>query len=541
MKALYFNADFVPMTTEEDTFEALLVGDDGKIAFAGDLDKARMLSDGCEEIDLQGNAVLPGFIDSHGHFGLANMMLATADLSRCESIDEIIEVLGAFRAEKNIGPEGIIVGMNYDHNNLAEQRHPDKFDLDKVSSSIPIALMHVSCHMMAVNTPMLDLCGINESTPDPEGARYARVGDTLEPSGYVEETAALLPVYEMALTKLDCSYDSLIDQMQQFYASFGITTCQEGATDVPKCDAFARLGKEGRLYLDLVLYPMSSYPVAQMLESHKGIDSSDYRGHVRIGGVKTVLDGSPQGRTAWMSEPYELVGDEGEGFCGRGFEEDEEVYAFAKMAIDTNHDWLAHANGDATAEQILRCYGRAYADSENPDKDKLRPVMIHCQTARRDQYERMGELNMIPSIFASHIWYWGDVHLKNFGERRGMRVSAVRDALDQGLPFTFHTDCPVLPPNMIEAVWCAVNRVTKKGVQLDEEQKVGVFDALKAVTVNGAYQYHEEDRKGTLEAGKLADLVVLDRNPLKVETLDIRDIAVLQTIKEGETVYTKKD
>ena len=122
-----------------------------------------------------------------------------------------------------------------------------------------------------------------------------------------------------------------------------------------------------------------------------------------------------------------------------------------------------------------------------------------------------------------------------------MRVSAVRDALDQGLPFTFHTDCPVLPPNMIEAVWCAVNRVTKKGVQLDEEQKVGVFDALKAVTVNGAYQYHEEDRKGTLEVGKLADLVVLDQNPLKMETLDLRDIAVLQTLKEGETVYIKKD
>ena len=184
-------------------------------------------------------------------------------------------------------------------------------------------------------------------------------------------------------------------------------------------------------------------------------------------------------------------------------------------------------------------YKQALAESDNPDKHKLRPVMIHCQTTRRDQYQEMAEINMIPSIFTSHIWYWGDVHLKNFGPKRGGRISAVRDALDAGLHYTFHTDTPVILPNMLETVWCAVNRITRDGVQLDEDQKVGVFDALKGITVNGAYEYGEEDRKGTLEPGKLADLAILDANPLKVDPMAIRDIKVLETVKEGETVYRR--
>ncbi len=537
MKLLY-NADFVPMTTEDTTFEALVIDDAGTIAVTGDLEAARAQFADAEQVDMGGRAVLPGFIDPHGHFGITNNLLVTADLSQCTSIDEIVETLSTFLAEHPTDENGVIVGMNYDHNNLVEYRHPTKFDLDRVSETVPVAIIHVSCHMMAANTPMLALAGVNEDSIDPEGARYARVEGTREPNGYIEETAAMLPVYGAALARLDSAYDGLIEDMQDIYFSRGVTTCQEGATDAHMCAEFSRLAKEGRIAIDLVMYPMSSYDVADMLKDYADIDSREYTGHVRIGGVKTVLDGSPQGRTAWMSEPY-TTGEEGEGFCSHGFKSDEEVYEFAKMAIDTGHDYLAHANGDATAEQILRCYTKAYEDSENPNKADLRPVMIHCQTERRDQFERMGAINMVASMFPSHIWYWGDAHLKNFGEERGMRVSAVHDALECGVPFTFHTDCPVLAPNMLEAVWCAANRITKAGVHLAEDQKVSVFDGLRAITIAGAYQYHEEDRKGTLEPGKLADLAVLDANPLKVDAADVRDIQVVETIKDGVTVWTR--
>lgn len=146
---------------------------------------------------------------------------------------------------------------------------------------------------------------------------------------------------------------------------------------------------------------------------------------------------------------------------------------------------------------------------------------------------------MIPSIFSSHVWYWGDAHLRNLGPVRGGRVSACGDAERAGLPFTLHTDTPVLRPNLLEAAWCAVNRITKAGVQLDEDQKVTPYEAMRAITYNGAYQYGEEADKGTLEAGKLADLVVLDRNPLAVDPREIRDIQVLATIKEGDTLYER--
>ena len=218
---------------------------------------------------------------------------------------------------------------------------------------------------------------------------------------------------------------------------------------------------------------------------------------------------------------------------------DEDAIAFAKMAIDSNHQLLCHCNGDAAADQLLRVYEAARDASDNPEKMALRPVMIHAQTARTDQYEKMAEIGMIPSIFSSHVWYWGDAHLRNLGSVRGGRVSACGDAERAGLPFTLHTDTPVLRPNLLEAAWCAVNRITKVGVQLDEDQKVTPYEAMRAITYNGAYQYSEEADKGTLEEGKLADLVVLDRNPLAVDPREIRDIQVLATIKEGETLYER--
>lgn len=538
MKTLYFNGDFVPMTAEQDTFEALVVDSEGKISFTGALSEARAAAEGAREVDLEGKAMLPAFIDPHGHFGMMSNVLITADLSLCESIQEIKDTLRDFMVTHEIGPDGVVMGLGYDHTNLAEQRHLNKFDLDDVSTEVPIVIVHVSCHMMGVNGAMLDLAGITAETPDPSGAFFGRVEGTREPSGYVEETQAILPLYGVALTRVNSSFDSLIDDMQALYFSRGITTCQEGATSPEMCSQFSRLGQEGRMKIDLVMYPGEMYGVDDMLREYADLNSVEYTGHVRIGGVKIVLDGSPQGRTAWMTEPY-TPGPEGEDFCAYPAKKDEEVLAFARMAVDGNYDFLAHANGDATADQILRCYTQAFEESDNPYKHELRPVMIHCQTTRRDQYEAMAKIGMIPSIFPSHIWYWGDQHLKNFGPERGMRVSAVHDALDCGLPFTFHTDPPILLPDLLEAAWCAVNRVTKKGAQLAEDQKIGVFDALKAITINGAYQYHEEDTKGTLEVGKLADLVILDKNPLKVDKMAIRDIEVLTTIKEGEVVFER--
>lgn len=536
MKKLYFNGDFLPMTGEADTFEAL-VAEDGVITFTGALADAEVEAGAdAERIDLNGACLMPGLIDPHSHIAGSNQYVIAAQLENCKSYDEIVEAMRAFAELNNIGEDGIIMGVSYDQNSLAEGKHPNRHVLDQVSTEIPVVAIHASSHMLAANTKLLELAGITAETADPEGARYGREADGVTPDGFCEEPNAMWPIFAQVQPRQKFDMDKMILQMQDVYLEHGITTCQEGATTADNAALFAGMAKKGLLKMDIVSYPMHGEDVDKMLADYAEFDSQDYTGHFRIGGLKMFFDGSPQGRTAWMTEPY-TPGDEGDDYCGYGTISDDDAYDYMRKAIDGNHQLLAHTNGDAAADQYLRVYKRALADSPNPEKDKLRPVMVHCQTTRRDQYEQMPEINMIPTIFTNHIWYWADVHLKNFGEKRGMRISAVRDALDCGLRPTFHTDCPVLRPNFFESIWCAVKRVTKNGVQLDESQKISVYEGLECMTKNGAYQYGEEARKGTLEVGKLADFCVVERNPLKVDIDDLRDLKVLATIKEGEVVW----
>ena len=539
MKTLYYNGDFVPMTQEDATFEALLVADDGTIAFTGSLDEARRRADGAQEIDLEGKAVLPGFIDPHSHLTGTTQYISTASLSDCTSFDDIVDALTAFIEKRGITAESVVMGTGYDQNFLVEGQHPTKDVLDRASREIPIFIVHASGHMGVANSRSLELVGVTAETPDPEGGLYGRVEGTTEPNGYAEEPATLFNFYAMCQPRMNLDVPAMFGEMQDYYVENGVTTAQDGATQPDFADMMAAFARAGKMKLDIVGYPMDGHGVEGMLERNADFDSQDYIGHFRLGGIKMFLDGSPQGRTAWMTEPYEPGEDGATDYVAYGTMTDDEAYAFIRSGIDTNHHVLCHCNGDAAGDQLIAQYKRALEDSPNPDKHKLRPVMIHCQTIRRDQYQAMAEIGMIPSMFTSHIWYWGDIHLKNFGPVRGGRISAVRDALDAGLPFTFHTDVPVIAPKMLETVWCAVNRVTKGGAQLDEDQKIDVFNGLKAITINGAYQYGEEDRKGTLEAGKLADLAILDANPLKVDPMDIRSINVLETVKEGESVYRR--
>lgn len=493
---LYRNADFVPMTEEGASFEAMVV-EDGVIAFTGTLEDARAFAPSAREVDLEGRAVMPGFIDGHGHFMMAGQMVTQADLSQCQSFEDIKEVLRAFIADNGITPDRAVLGCGYDQNELLERRHPDRFVLDEVSTDIPILISQVSGHMGVVNSKGLALVGVTAETPDPEGARYGRVGDSREPDGYLEEVNAIMPAMEAFAARNPSDKAEVVRKVHDIYASNGITTCQDGASVKMFVDDFVSvIENEDIVKIDVVGYPMVAMDWEDVHAAYPQYFGEEYRNHFRFGGLKIVLDGSPQGRTAWMSEPYS-PGSEGEGWRAYPAYEDDEVKRHAKTAVDGGYQLLAHCNGGAASDQLLRCYREAYEASGNPGKDDLRPVMIHCQTARRDQYESMAELGMIPSIFTAHIWYWGDVHLKNFGLERGSRVSAVHDALECGLVYNFHTDTPIVPPNMLHTVWCAVNRVTKRGVQLAEDQKVGVYDALKGITVNPAYAYHEEGRKGS--------------------------------------------
>lgn len=539
MEQIYYNGKILTMeeSTAEEALskapEAVLVKD-GVIKALGSLEELQQKTDGdVYKMDLKGQCFMPSFIDSHGHFVMNGQMSMCADLSECGSYEDIIQTLKDYIEKNKITEKGIVMGFGYDHNFLAEEGQPDKRVLDQVSEEIPIMILHVSGHLGCVNSAALRLAGIDENTPSPAGGVIGRIGETNEPSGYLEETG-MMAIQKAVVPRLKVDFIKIMQGMQRIYIENGVTTVQDGATSENDIKTLLALSAAGQLKIDVVAYPILPSGGKKIMEDNKGI-CGEYCHHLKIGGYKLILDGSPQGRSAWMTEPY-LGGEE--GYCGYPWMPDEEVEGYVRQAVEEHKQILVHCNGDAAGDQYLKAYEKALQDTGV--EEDLRPVMIHCQTARNDQLDKMAELNMIASIFIGHVWYWGDVHMKNFGPERGNHISPAKDAMDRGIVVNFHQDTPVTKPNMLHSVWCAVNRISRKGNVIGEDQKIPVYDALKAVTMNAAYEYFEEDSKGTISVGKRADFVVLDQSPLEVPPMEIRDIKVMETIKDGISIYQRQ-
>lgn len=532
MDTIYYGGPILTMENELDSPEAVLVSK-GLIKKVGTLKEVMdAAGSSVRKYNLKGQCLMPSFIDPHGHIVMNGQMALFADLSECTSFDDIETEMKKYISENKITAKQVAVGFGYDHNFLDEQAHPGKAVLDRVSDDIPIAILHVSGHLGCANSAMLKLAEIDSSTEDPKGGKIGRIEGTNEPDGYLEE-AAMMGIQAKMVKRIKPDLGKIIRGMQQTYIENGVTTVQEGAANAGSLKMLKMISMFGKLKIDVVVYPLISDGGEVILDKNKRM-LDGYKRHVKIGGYKMLLDGSPQGRSAWMSEPY-LGGEE--GYCAYPWITDEEAEQYAFTAVNNNKQILAHCNGDAASEQFINAYEKALQKSNNPNKDNLRPVMIHCQTVRNDQLDRMAAMNMIPSIFVGHVYYWGDIHMKNFGPERGNHISPVKDALDRGLVINFHQDPPVTKPNMLHSVWCAVNRISRNGNVIGENQKVSVYDALKAVTINAAYEYFEEDSKGSIKEGKRADLVILDKNPLDSAIIEIKDIKVLETIKDGKSIY----
>lgn len=533
---VYYNGPIVTMEDEMPQAE-VLVEDKGRIVYVGDKACARVPDD-AEWIDLAGHTLMPAFIDGHGHFSNTALFAKTCQLLGTGSYDEIVDALKDYLAAH---PDAkVVMGSGYDHNFLKEGQHITRDVLDRVSTEIPVVALHTSGHMGVVNSKMLELAGLTKDSPEIPGGVISR-DENGEPNGILEETAmhgALAPLMALMGPADPQSMAQGIIDAQKTYIENGVLTVQEGAAGVGDVKLTRSVAQTGALKVDVVSYPcltMGEGAEAVQKLVHDNIDCvNNYIDHYKIGGYKIVADGSPQCRTAWLSEPYT---DDPE-YRGYPWITDEQMQAYVDIAVDDDLQVLTHCNGDATGDQFLAAYEKAMARYPQSDpRHRRRPVMIHCQTARDDQLDRMAKLDMIASIFVAHVNYWGDVHLKNLGPVRGPHVSPVKAAMDRGIVVNFHTDTPVTPPLMMHTIWTAVNRVTRNGIVLGADQRVSVMDALKAITINAAYSYFEEDEKGSLKAGKKADLVILDQNPLTVDPMTIKDIRVLSSIKEGEVLY----
>ncbi len=479
--------------------------------------------------------------------------------------------------------------MGYDDSLLSERRHPTRADLDAVSATVPILLMHASGHLVVANSPALALVKISKATPNPAGGLIQRDAATGEPNGVLEETAglpfmALIPQPDLA-EKL-----RRFDQVQKWWASFGITTAQDGLSNPDNVALLREAGRQGRLILDVVSFPffrvlgeLSSLdarakgvvivtpgsdsrapgaaaapaPISSMV-SNAGREFASgaaaamappadgagtaarlkvglYENHLKIGGIKLTGDGSPQGKTAFVSLPYASP-PAGQKADYRAYPvmSQQEVDDWVAFGYRNNIQVITHTNGDAALDQLLNAVIKARSTYGTKD---LRPVAIHAQLARHDQVDQMGALGIVPSFFTAHTFFWGDWHRQSFGEQRAAGISPTGHAYGKGVIFTNHNDAPVVPPDMLRLAQTAVQRTTRSGFVLGPAERVSAYVALKAMTDWAAYQYFEEKNKGTLEAGKSADLVILERDPLKVDPSGIGTIKVLATIKEGRPIF----
>lgn len=304
---LFYGGTILPMTGEKDRAEALLVRD-GRIAYVGTTDGARSLcGPDTEEADLKGKTLMPAFIDAHSHLPMAAQFSCFADLGGCTGPEQIVDALRAYQKAQHIGPDGVVLGVNYDNNFLPGYAHPDRALLDKVSTDLPVFALHVSGHMGVANSRLLELCGYTDATPDPEGGRLGRDADG-RLTGYVEEVSAMAPVLMQAFSRVKMDMPAQMAAAQQQYLRYGVTTVQDGAGSPQSAQMLAGFAAAGLLKVDVVSYIMAD-TAGQAFSACPDHDGK-YQGHFKIGGCKVVLDGSPQGRTAWLSRPYE-----GSDFC----------------------------------------------------------------------------------------------------------------------------------------------------------------------------------------------------------------------------------
>lgn len=487
-------------------------------------------------VDLAGRTLLPGFIDAHSHFpasGLRELVasLESPPVGTVRSIADLQEALRRRRADGISG--GWLLGSGYDDSLLAEKRHPTRAELDAVSTELPIFVMHVSMHMGVGNSAALAAFGIDRDTPNPPGGVIARDPDSGEPTGLLQETA-VTQAQNLLLGRSLPDNLKMVRRAVADYAAAGITTAQSGAIDAAGVRALALASRLGLVPMRLVVWPEHGRAGAAVLAGD--LDPAAYRSDLfTVGALKIVADGSIQGFTGYLSQPYHTPHHGDADYRGYPAVSREELHEAIRAYHLAGWQLAVHGNGDASIDDILDAVAAAQAARPDPD---ARTILVHAQMARDDQLDRMRELAVTPSFFTAHTYYWGDRHHDLFmGPERAQRMSPTRSAAERGLRFSVHLDTPVVPMDPLLLVWSTVNRISTGGRVIGAAQRLTPTEALRAVTIDAAWQIRHEHDRGSIEPGKFADLVVLSGDP-RADPETIRGLRVLETIVGGRTIYT---
>jgi predicted amidohydrolase YtcJ/heat shock protein HslJ len=538
-QTIYYGGSILTMAGDKPAYVEALAVKDGKILFAGPKDQTLALKgDTTKVVDLEGKSLLPAFIDAHGHYINSLLVANQAKVYAPPSgpgkdVPGIIAELKKFAKERNIPKDELIMAYGYDDSVMPDGRLLNRDDLDEAFPNNPVRVDHVSMHGAVMNSLALKKYGISAETKTPPGGVIVRKPGTEEPWGLIMETA-FLPVMEQAEPMTAQQEIEWTRAGQMLYAQAGITTAHEGATHLPQFQTMMRASEAGANIIDVVAYPFIT-DADKVLAELPVTEWGKYKNRFKVGGIKITLDGSPQGRTAFFTTPYLRGGPGGEtNWTGEPTFPQDLANKMVKKVYELKVPLIIHVNGDAAIDAFLKAYEFA---REGDYSQPWNVTTIHTQFIRKDQIPKFVEYKVRPSFYTLHTFYFAETHIANRGEAQGTYISPMRDAIDAGLRPTNHTDFVVAPLDQMMMLWTAVNRISRGGREVGPAQRVTPFEGLKSMTEWAAEQYGEQDRKGTLEAGKLADLVILDKDPLKVDPMTIKDIRVVETIKEGAIIY----
>jgi len=539
---VYTGGPILTIDDAQPTVEAVAVKD-GKILAVGSMaDLLKHQDDTTDVFDLDGRAMLPGFVDSHGHVVMGGLQALSANLlappdGEVTDIPSLQATLTAWMEDNAevVDQVNMIVGFGYDNAQLAELRHPTRQDLDAVSEEVPILIIHQSGHLGVANSKALELAGVDATTENPAGGVFRR--DTAgAPNGVLEEYAFFAVLIPMISDLGPEGMKAFARAGSQLWASYGYTTAEDGRSSPEIVDALRVVASEGDLPIDVIAYP-------DVLESRDFIRetvSLTYDNRVRVGGCKLTIDGSPQGFTALRDRPYyDPVGEYPAGYAG---------YASITMAqVQDAVDWCyenriqinTHANGEGASDMLIAAIEVAQAKFGRPD---IRPVLVHGQFQREDQVDSYKRLGVFPSVYPMHTFYWGDWHRDHtVGPVNAENISPTGWIRERDMMFGSHHDAPVAFPDSMRVLSATVTRRTRSGDILGPHQRVDVMTALKAMTLWPAWQHFEEDMKGSIEVGKLADFVLLSDDPTQVDPETLADLQVMASIKEDRLIFEAQE
>jgi predicted amidohydrolase YtcJ len=533
------------MVGDAPAYAEAVVVDDGKIVFVGsDADAMQQKRADTVVKDLGGKLLMPGFIDPHSHFIDSLTMADRVNVSAppvgpASNPDQIVAALQAGAKAKGLKPGELLLGWGYDENLMPKGNPLSRAILDKAFPDNPVGVIHVSMHGAVINSAAMAKYGYKDGMPTPAGGVTLRRNSTQELQGLVMETSYIPMAFALPAPSLETEVTAA-KAGQALYAAAGITTAQEGSTFAPKLAQLQRIAKAGGLFLDVVAYPFLT-DIDAVAKTTPFTEWGKYDNHLKIGGCKITADGSPQGKTAWFTTPYLTGGPAGEAnWKGEPGLPVADMRAAMNKCYDNKVQVQMHGNGDAAIDFLLQTHLAAVGSGADPAADR-RTVCIHCQFIRPDQITAFRKYNIIPALFTDHTFFFGDTHIANRGMAQARFISPMKSALAAGLHPTNHTDAFVTPIDQMMTVWTAVTRKLRSGGVLGPDERISPYQALQAITTSAAFQYREEASKGSIEVGKRADLVVLSGDPNKVEPDAIRAIKVIETIKDGVTIFPAAD